>query len=220
MQTDRYSVVGTLYNSDILLRAGSAGKLTAEDNDVDRGLGGEGQIQCGTQPPTYGNGVICGQNMSMPINLMRQYVLRWMPDGPCESENAHSQQSQRPTQMPPDGSLPSPHQPASAAGHSPQTYSECSIIYGPGHRVVPSNASGVLCGSSTPTGPRQNPSAAAAGCSRPASPVSSPVSNRSGKKIQPKIPALPRSSLPGRSPARRHELQVDQVRQPHHPQRC
>ncbi len=210
MPNETYPVVGAPYWSSNSLAAESIDKSNPEDEDANDGLGGgEGQIHGGAQSQMYGNGVAWGQDMSMPMDSIPQYVPRRMANGSWESELRHSQ-------MQPDGSLASPYETSSAANNNPQMYGDYPMVSGPAHRVVPSNAYGTPNGNSTPTTPRLAPSTAAgwpqsafhgpAGSAGGANMRSSTRLGGTGlgKEIKPKILASSASGLPRRSPVQQN----------------
>lgn len=210
MPNEAYPVVGTPYWSSNTLAAEPMDKPNPEDGDTSNGIGGgEAQVHGGAQSQMYGNGVAWGQEMSMPMSSMQQYVPRRMADGSWESELRHSQ-------LQPDGSLASPYETSSAAASNPQMYGDYPMVSGPAHRVVPSNAYGTPNNNSTPTTPRLAPSTAAGwpqsafhGPGGSAGGASMRSSSRLGsaglgKEIKPKILASSASGLSRRSPAQQN----------------
>ncbi|KAJ3485451.1 hypothetical protein NLG97_g6813 [Lecanicillium saksenae] len=217
---DTYPAVGTSYWSGNFLGAGTMDKSTSENGDETSGLRGEGQVPGGGSSQMYGSGVAWGsQDMSMSINTMQQYVPRRMANSSWESEAPHNQQGQQAhQQMQPDGSLASPYDSPSTANNR-QPFGDYSMVNGPAHRIVPSNAYGTPGGSSAAT----TPGAAGAwpqsafygpGSSKGSGSVATmgnpraPANMRGGrlgstglaKDIKPKILASAASSLPKKSP--------------------
>lgn len=192
-------------------------KPTSEDGDENSGLGSEGQGPVGAPTQMYGNEVAWGgQDMSMPMNSVQQYVPRRMANSSWDPEASHNQQPQPPhQQIQPDGSLTSPYNSPSTVTNPPM-FGDYSMVNGPAHQVVPSNTYGTAGGSSAPTTPHPTPGAAAgwpqnafhgasmnAPCGPPnmrGTPLGSTTGGSLGKDIKPKILASSVSGLPKTSP--------------------
>ncbi|OAA63824.1 Helix-loop-helix DNA-binding protein [Cordyceps fumosorosea ARSEF 2679] len=172
MPNDTYPVVGTAYWTGNSLGADVMDKSVSEDGSTNTGMGGP-MPGGGAQPQIYGSGVPSwgGQDISMPMNPMQQYVPRQLANGSWDPELPHHPHHQHPSQqhphhqhMLPDGSLASPYESSSAAtsNANPHIYGDSSFVNGPGgqqqqHRIVPPNAYEPSGGLSTPTTPHHAP---------------------------------------------------------------
>lgn len=224
---DNYPTVGASYWNGNFLSGGTMDKPNSENGETSSGLRGEGQMHGGTSQ-MYGTGVSWGgQDMSVSMNSMQQYVPRRMANRTWEADVQQQQAQQLHQPMQPDGSLAAPYDSPSTASNHQMFRSEYSMVDSPKHRIVPSNAYGPAGTNSGATTPLQNPGATAgwhqqgfhaggnpAGSSNGVGSVApmnnhrAPASTRNnrmgsaslGKDIKPKILASSTSSLPKKSP--------------------